>query len=174
MKRSARFLALLVLSLAACRARADGPHIAYHAETGPYSVTVFSAPDPLVAGPVELVLLVQNSADGAVVRDIAASATLRMAGQAPIPVALRPGAGGNPKLPGASVRVPAAGKWNMRLHLAPPGRASIDCDVPLPVAVNHGNRDTVLWAVFLLGATIGLFLANQQGKAKLRARKAHA
>ena len=166
-----RLAFLLLLSLLYVTAgRADGPHIAFHGTSGPYEVTLFSAPDPLVNGPVQLVLLVQRSADGSLVRGVAAMGRLQLAKRPGVPLVFRLGEGANPQLPGASVTLPVPGNWTLLLHLTGSASAQTELTVVLPVAANHGKRNTVLRAVALLAAAIVLFLANQYGKQKLRAR----
>jgi hypothetical protein len=50
-------VALLAFNL---RAHADGGFVELNQEVGPFVVTVFSAPDPLRAGPVDISVLVQD------------------------------------------------------------------------------------------------------------------
>src|SRR6266478_1753293 len=45
-------------------AQADGGFVELHQEVGPFVVTVFSAPGPLRAGPVDITVLVQDRASG--------------------------------------------------------------------------------------------------------------
>ena len=62
---------LLVAALLAfsSRAQADGGFVELHQEVGPFVVTVFSAPGPLRAGPVDISVLVQDRASGQPVLD---------------------------------------------------------------------------------------------------------
>lgn len=160
---------VLFLGAFATASHADGPHIAYNGAAGPYQVTLFSLPDPLVAGPVQLVLLVQEN--GALARSVAATGTLSLPGNAPITVQFAPGTGGNPDLPGASFKLPVAGAWTLALHLVPKTGTAQQVSTSLIVSVNHGHRNTVLFSVFALVGIIVLFLANQSAKATLRRRR---
>ncbi len=160
-------LALCTALLCAGSARADGPHIAFHATEGAYTATLFSAPDPLVAGPVDLALLVQT-ADGSTATDLRSlCGELTLAGREPIAFTFASGAGGNSRLPGATVRLPAPGTYALTLEVFAGSGAPVRFLGALPVAPDNGKRNTVLWAVFLALAVIFLFLANQYGKQKL-------
>ena len=164
--------AAILLALASCAAaRADGPHIAFHGTQGAYTITLFSAPDPLVAGPADLTLLVQNAADGSLARVPAATGQLTLPGHAPVSFRLTPGGAANRQLPGATVRLPSAGTYALRLRLTSPTAATLLFSGTLPVEANHGRRNTVLWAVFLPVVLIALFLVNQYAKQLRRARR---
>lgn len=142
---------------------ADGPHIAFHATQGNMAVTVFSAPDPLVAGPVDLNLLVQRADDGGMVV-AQVSGRLVRDGTA-IPFAFAASEGG--RLPEADVRVPVAGDYRLGLDVRT-AEGLQHFEGGLQVSENHGQRNTVLWAVFLPLVLVLLFLANQEAKRQLR------
>lgn len=146
-------------------ARADGPHIAFHGTSGPYAATVFSAPDPLVTGPVDLNILVQRADDGSLVRSAQASGQLTLPGHAPIQFVFVPGG----PLPAATVPLPDPGMYVLTLEIAVPGAAPLHFEGSLPVEANHGTRDTVAWAVTVPVLLILLFLLNQYAKGQMRA-----
>ena len=146
---------------------ADGPHIAFHATEGACTVTLFSAPDPLVAGPVTLTLLVQHAGDGSLVNGATATGELTLPGAEPVRFALRKGGSGNGQLPGATVQLKAPGTYSLGLQVAA-GTAPVRFTGTLPVEVNNGRRNTVLWAVLMPFVLALLFLANQHAKQQLR------
>ena len=154
-------------------ARADGPHIALHATQGAYTVTLFSAPDPLVAGPADLTLLVQNAGDGSLADPRTAEGEAALPGHAPVRFQMRPGGAANRRLLGATVQLPQAGAYTLTLQVAGSG-APVVFQGTLPVEANHGQRNTVLWAVFLPAVLILLFLGNQQAKLRMRRARAKA
>ena len=155
-------------------ARADGPHIAFHASQGAYTVTLFSAPDPLVAGPADLTLLVQNAADGSLAASPSVEGQAALPGHAPVTFRLLPGGAGNRRLLGATVHLADPGTYTFTLAVATPGAAPVTFRGTLPVERNEGRRNTVLWAVFLPMVLIALFLVNQQAKLRLRRTRARA
>jgi hypothetical protein len=170
-----RIAAFLVVALGtATAALADGPHIALHATQGRYEVTLFSAPDPLVTGPVELTLLVQDANTGALLSDVTAGGALVPASGAAIPLTLTPGGSSNRQLWGETVRIAAPGNYTLHLRVTAGGGPVAEFSGGLPVDANRGKRNTVLWAVFVLLASIGLFLANQTAKQRLRVARRSA
>ena len=170
--RGARTFAPVFLLALLCRAAwADGPHIAFHAVQGSYAVTLFSAPDPLVAGPAELNLLVQNAADGSLVSPAEASGELELPGHAPVHFAFQPGGAANGQLPGATIPLPDAGSYELLIALHVAGSDPLRFAGILPVAANHGRRNTVVLAVVLPGAFILLFLINQYAKGEMHRRR---
>jgi hypothetical protein len=175
-RRFVLFLALcLVLAVAmATPAFADGPHIALHATQGRYEVTLFSAPDPLVTGPVELTLLVQDANTGALLSNVTAGGALAPVSGPEIPLTLTPGGSSNRQLWGETVRIAAPGNYTLHLQVAADGGPVAEFTGALPVDANRGKRNTVLWAVFVLLAIIGLFLANQTAKQRLRVARGRA
>lgn len=168
LSRSKLMLLTLACSLLiASPARADGPHIAFHAIEGDCTVTLFSAPDPLVTGPVTLTLLVQHTGDGSLVNGASATGELALPGAEHVRFALRKGGSGNGQLPGATVQLRAPGTYSLQLQVAP-GTKPVRFSGTLPVEVNNGQRNTVLWAVLIPVVLALLFLANQHAKQQLR------
>jgi hypothetical protein len=168
--RRQSFFLLLILA-APFSAFADGPHIALHATQGRYEITVFTAPDPLVTGPIQLTLLVQDVATGALLPGVSASGTLAPASGTVIPLTLALGGASNGQLPGETVKLINPGRYTLRLGVSAAGGPADEFSGALPVDANRGKRNTVLWAVFLAVAMIGLFLANQTAKQRLRAAR---
>ncbi len=157
---------LLVFLLPACAAYADGPHIAFHGTSGNITVTLFSAPDPLVTGPADLALLVQNTSDSAVTPGASTHGELTLAGHAPVAFTLTPGNGSSGQLLEAIVPLPAAGDYTLTLAVQAGSSAHFSGD--LPVEINNGRRNTVLWTICVPTVLILLFLVNQYAKQKLR------
>jgi len=150
-------------------AHADGPHIAFHETQGAYTVTLFSAPDPLITGPVALTLLVQNAGDGALAPLASASGQLTLYGHAAIPLTFAHGGASGAQLMGATVPLADAGTYALRIRVGGnAGKAPASFSGELSVQANHGQRNTVLWAVFLPLTLILLFLANQYAKERAK------
>ena len=172
----------LLCACSSATARADGPHIAFHGTEGAYTVTMFSAPDPLVTGPAELMLLVQNAGDNTLARVASASGQLVLQGHPSIPFTLTPGGAANRELLGATVQLPDAGTYVWTLQIAGGETAAgaglgsgakaglkearANFTGTLPVESNHGQRNTVLLSILFPGVLIALFLVNQYAKQK--------
>jgi hypothetical protein len=167
---AAWLLALLPLG------HADGPHIAFHGTQGCCAITVFSAPDPLVAGDADLNILVQGSKDGTML-NAPVTGHLLLSGQPPISFAVGTPANSGPvvsgNVPGVTVHIPAPGQYQLQLEVAAPD-GPLHFTGTLLVAPDHGQRNAVLWAVFLPIGLVLLFLANQQAKLRLYRPRASA
>ena len=159
---------LVTLHVGVRPAWADGPHIAFHGSEGAYTVTLFTAPDPLVAGPVELNLLVQRAEDGTLVNMAETAGELSLPGHAPVCFRLAPGGAANRDLPGARVLLPDAGRYELGIDIHAAGSVPLHFAGAVSVEANHGKRNTVVWAVVLPVLLILLFLTNQYAKAQLR------
>ncbi len=134
-------------------------------------MTLFSAPDPLVTGPVTLTLLVQSSADGPMLAGASARGSLTLPGHDRVAFTMARGSGSDRQLPVVSLTLPAAGAYALELVVQVPGQTPDHFSAVLPVETNHGQRNTVLWAVFVPVVLAGLFLLNQQGKVQMRRRR---
>ena len=73
-------ISLLILSALAVRASADGGMVRLSREVGAYRVTLFSAPTPFRAGPVDLSLLLQDAETGAAILDAEVLVRVRKSG----------------------------------------------------------------------------------------------
>ena len=97
-----RLLVLAVAAASAPRVFADGGAVQFRQETGPFLVTLFAAPAPLRAGPVDLSVMVQDRTSLEPVLD--ADVSLRLSAE-----------GG----PGSSARLTRANAQNKLLYAAP-------------------------------------------------------
>ena len=164
-------LALFAISSAA---RADGGHIALHATSGPYTVTLFTMPEPLVAGPVDLSLLVQDASTGAVLGDASAEGTLALTGGAAAQTTITLGhqAATNALLLAGTASLARPGSYALTLRVTRPGSAPEVFSTVLPVGANHRRRTTLVLALVVPLAIILLFLVNQESKQKGRRTEA--
>jgi len=110
---------LLVAALLALttRAQADGGFVELQQEVGPFVVTVFSAPGPLRAGPVDISVLVQDRASGQTVLD--AEVFVRLKGPGGITLVERATreAAQNRLLYSALMNLPEAGQWELEVTI---------------------------------------------------------
>ena len=65
--RATPFVAVLLML--GVDARADGGAVRWRGSAGVFTVTIFTPPDPIAAGPIDLSVLVQNRANGAPILD---------------------------------------------------------------------------------------------------------
>ena len=143
--------------LTAPAARGDGGLVRLSQTAGPFEITLFTAPTPLRAGPVDVSVLVQ--ADHAPVLDAEVQVTLRAPGVERTAIATR-AAATNKLLYAALLDVPEAGRWTLEAQVRVSERAAtVSCEVdvapPLPPVL-------VFWPYFALPAVvIALFALHQ-------------
>lgn len=165
-RRAATMVAVFLL--AAPVAWPDGGVVRLRESRGALVVTVFTAPDPLPAGPQDVSVLVQDPS-GAPVLD--AEVTLRFdppegPGSGFAVRALRSQAT-NKLLQAARVDLGEVGEWRLGVSVSRAGQAS-DLSGPLPIAPPT-HRVAALWDVFALPPLmVVLFALNQT----LRPRRA--
>ena len=121
-------------------AAADGGLVRLSERAGPFTITVFTAPTPLRAGPIDVSVLVQDADGGRVVGDAAVSVTLRTVEPRPATVtgtATRAQAT-NKLLYAALLELPSPGRWQVDVSVERAGTAAaavslaVDVAPPLP------------------------------------------
>ena len=151
--------------LAAAPAMADGGRLRVRQEAGPFVISVFTAPEPLSAGPADVSVLVQDRASGEV--RLGAQVELRLRGPDSAAVqALAASPGVNRLLKAAVVDLSAPGDWSLEVTAREGGLPSqVSC--VLPVAA----RATRLAGVWPLLAFPPLAVALFGVERTLRARR---
>lgn len=103
----------------AADAAGDGGAVRVSERAGPYTVTVFTAPTPLRAGPIDVSILVQDARGRDVIGDATVAVTLR--GSAPGSGTVRAPAtraqATNKLLYAALLTLPAAGRWRVEVTI---------------------------------------------------------
>lgn len=131
---------LLAALLLAGRAGADGGAVRLSQRVDDVSVTVFTSPTPLRAGPIDVSVLLLDGRTGAVIGDAGVNVTLRTPPPEEMTVtatATRAQAT-NKLLYAALLDLPAAGAWRVEVAIDraghPPAAVTFDVDVapPLP------------------------------------------
>jgi hypothetical protein len=121
---------LFVLFACAAAAAADGGRVRVRRAAGPWTITVFTSPEPLVAGPADVSVLVQERDGGAIVLDADIVFELRGPGGKERAVAAGPGT--NRLLESAVVTLATPGDWLVSVSVRRAGEsARVSC--PLPV-----------------------------------------
>jgi hypothetical protein len=153
---------LLMIVMAPLAAHADGGIVQLREASGPFVVTVFTAPETLRAGPIDTSVLVQERESGRVILD----ATVSLAFQ---PVA---GAGQrfqarathvqarNKLLQAATIDIPAGGWWDVQISVSRGGAQGVVATkvLVLPAA----PRLAAIWPLLILPpVAIGLFALHQ-------------
>ena len=112
MTRRGLFAAGLLLS--AAHTLADGGRVRLRQDAGPFAITVFTAPDPLTAGPADVSVMVQSREEGAVLLDAEVEVRLTAPGSAEAR-RYRAGPGVNRLMKVTAVALPLAGRWRLEV-----------------------------------------------------------
>ena len=157
-------LVCLTWALGSAVARGDGGTVRLSQRHGRYQITVFTAPTPFRAGPVDVSVLVQDAATGEPVPQVDVTVAAAPEGQ-PLQArryAATTGAATNKLFHAATFELPQPGKWEMEIVIegiqrAEQVRFSLEAAEPAP-------RWLALWpwmswpvlAVFLFGMHLWL------------------
>ncbi len=145
-------LIVAVVPMLRVDARADGGAVRRRESAGAFTVTVFTSPDPIAAGPTDVSVLVQDRADGAPILDGLVKLRLTSPshvgdGDRMLEATATHDAAANKLLYATWIDV-GAGEWT--LHVAVErGHESSSVDVPLSV-VPATTRLTEYWPHLLL------------------------
>jgi hypothetical protein len=148
----------IVLEAVVC---ADGGLLRVRQEAGPFIVSVFTAPEPLRVGPVDVSVIVQSSGGG-VLTDAVVDIILESATR---PVERRRAtatraAASNKLAKAAVVDLPVAGQWTLTVAIRLNGdAATVTCLLPVAPAQ---SRISLIWPWLLMPpVVIALFAVHQ-------------
>jgi hypothetical protein len=99
-------------------ARADGGTLCLSGETAGYRITVFSAPVPLRAGPVDISVFVQDSATGLPMPEAQATVRLTKPGQGALEGTATRAAATNKLFLATMFELTASGRWELEVQVA--------------------------------------------------------
>jgi hypothetical protein len=155
-------LFLLVVGLAPREAHGDGGAVRLSRQVGPYRVTVFTAPTPPRAGPVDVSVFVQDGAGGEALPDVTVRITLTPLGREGPSLEARATheAATNKLFQAAAFDLPAPGRWKIAVTVeGPRGPAECACEVE---AEAPPPRWVELWPWFAWPAVpVVLFVLHQ-------------
>jgi hypothetical protein len=173
MRRAAgsAILACILVAVQCGQVRADGGALRVSTEKGSYRVTVFTAPTPFRAGPVDISILVQDRATGALVPGARASICLTKAGQATVTLPATTEAATNKLFRAAQFDVPASGLWNLEVQIdGPSGSAAIQASLEAAKALPQWHE--LSWWISWPGVVVVLFAIHQVRVSRHRGRRA--
>jgi hypothetical protein len=162
MKQFWPFATVLLLAMWARAAQGDGGTLLLHQDAGPFTITLFAAPQPLQTGPAELSVLVQDRS-GEVLLDPVIDLSLSPEAADPSHQTIRMtrGQASNRLLQACTVRFPTRGKWRLTLFVRRGkdiARLSTECTVE----PDH-SRALLVWFYVLLPVGIILLFVIHQG-----------
>jgi hypothetical protein len=163
MKAFCRLAAVLVLGVSTTAARGDGGTMLFHQDDGPFTITLFAAPQPLQVGAADLSVMVQDRSSGEVLLDPVTYLSLapeaeRASRQT---IRLERGQASNRLLQAATVHFSRAGKWRLTLLVR---RGSDVASLSTECVIEKGSsRALLVWFYVLLPAgIILLFVVHQR------------
>lgn len=164
---------LFALFAMSAQAEADGGVVRIHQKAGPFIVTVFSAPSPLRAGPVDISVLVQRGEDGQPVLKGEVFVRLRSAGGISVTKRATRDAAQNKLLYSAVMNLPEPGEWELEITVEQDkGTASVlghmTAAAPRPFLLSYWG------SLSLPPVIVALFALNQALKRRAVRRKISA
>lgn len=135
-------------------------------DAGPFAITVFTAPEPLTAGPADVSVLVQDRQTGEALLD--ASVDLALAGpDGGPPAAARAESGTNRLMKSAAVTLGGPGSWKLEVVVRRAGeQARVACMLPVaPAAAPLASA----WP-FLIVPPVAVALFALRGAIRRRSR----
>jgi hypothetical protein len=137
MRLAVRGLILVWLSFGPCAwANGDGGAVRLSAQQGHYRITVFSAPSPLRAGPVDISVLVQDAATGESLGDGLVTVRMTKIGQPALEYPATRQAATNKLLHAAQFEIPMPGQWQLEVRVeGSQGAAVVGCELEAAEAV---------------------------------------
>jgi hypothetical protein len=130
-------LSLAILVGPCCAAAiADGGQVRANEKHGEFQITVFTSPNPLRAGPIDVSVLIQDVETGIVHVDGTTTVELTSSDLTlpPIRAAATPEAATNKLLGAALFDLPAAGRWNARVEVTPHDESPISISFTVDAA----------------------------------------
>jgi len=163
--------AVFILGMWATAARGDGGTMLLHQDSGPFTITLFAAPQPLQVGVADLSVMVQDRSSGDVLLDPDVDLTVApdTADTSPQTLRLTRGQASNRLLQAATVQFPRPGKWRLTLLISR-GVEAVRLGTECTVEPDR-SRGLLVWFYVLLPAVLILLFAIHQGL-KIHQRKA--
>jgi len=152
-------LAMAVLLSATATAYGDGGAMLLHQDSGPFTVTLFAAPQPLHAGMADISVMVQDRTSGQTLLDPVVDVTLD---HDPV-VRLGPGLSGNKLVQSATVHFARAGRYGLSIVVRR-GHDVAQLTTECNVEADHSRAALVWFYVLLPAVAIVLFVIQQRLK----------
>jgi hypothetical protein len=143
-------------------AHADGGAVCLREGSGAFLVTVFVAPEPAQAGPIDMSVLVQDRQTGAVILDAKVDLAVRRVGGGDTGLRTRATReqSTNKVLQSGRIDLPTSGLWALRVFVSREGDESVFATI-LPVSP-AAPRLIAFWPLLLLPPlAIALFALHQ-------------
>lgn len=165
-----RLLVLIVLLLTVSATTfADGGRLRFSQTSGPFLVTLFTAPEPLTRGPADFSIMVQDAKTGDILPDAKVTLLLTSVQGNILRAVASHGIATNRLLQAAQFDLPTSGNWSVHVDVQQGSQSS---SVDANVSVQPGSRKAVLVWIFAVLPLVALllFTLHQRQKAFLARR----
>jgi hypothetical protein len=157
-------LVAVALFAQACPALADGGILQLQRASGPFVITVFTAPAPLRVGPADISIMVQDSGSYRLVLDAEVAVSIcREGGGETVEAEARRERSKNKLLYAALLSPPEEGRWMLAVTVVNNSQKT-RISGPINVAPRRSFLLTCWWTLVLPPIAIALFVINQWRK----------
>jgi hypothetical protein len=139
---------------------ADGGTLRLSEKHGPYRVAVFTSPQPLRAGLIDVSVLVQDAWNGEPLRDVAVRLVLIGPDSSERSLTVSRAAATNQLFQAVQFELPSAGTWRVRVILDGP-RGSAETAFSMEAAEALPRWTELAWWIALPGIVVMLFVLHQ-------------
>jgi hypothetical protein len=149
---------------------ADGGRIRMHEKSGPFLITLFTTPDPLVAGPADFSVAVERADRAGIVEDAEVTLLLTRPNGTHMALQATHGAATSRFLYAANLSLPVNGAWRVKAIVSKGdqvGESETRVDVLPPTAFS----DQTHWQIAAVPIVVLLFFLQQVGRRKLAVRR---
>ncbi len=139
----------------------DGGAVCVSKQHGDYLVTVFAAPLPFRAGPVDISVLIQNASTGEPAPEMRVTVCMTKPNQAPLMCSATREAATNKLLQSAQLELPEPGRWELEVRVDNEQEPVVirgELDAAAPLA---RWRELWLW-IGWPALAVGLFVMHQR------------
>ena len=167
-----RFVIAFGLLCCVASAYADGGRLRMHAPAGPFTVTLFTTPDPLRADEADFSVALERAATGELVDDARITLVLTPVaegGRGRIELPATHQAATSAFMQAADVKLPHGGDWTVTVVVRE-GRESGECSTALEVLPASPLGGQIFWEIMLVPFALLFFAVHQRLKIRQRRR----
>lgn len=164
-------IALGFLFVCALPLAADGGRIRLHQQAGPFLVTLFTTPDPLVSGPADFSVAVERADAPGVLEDAEVTLILTAPDGSRQAASATHQAATTRFLQAANLQLAQSGSWQLRVMIAE-GAQAAECSTSFNVEPQTVVGSGLLWQLLALPVGVLLYILHRRRKAAKRKKLA--
>ncbi|WP_420239582.1 hypothetical protein ACOBR2_08445 [Telmatobacter bradus] len=149
---------------------ADGGRIRMHEKSGPFLITLFTTPDPLVAGPADFSVAVERADRAGVVEDAEVTLLLTRPDGTHLALQATHGAATSRFLYAANLSLPVSGAWRVKAIVSK-GDLVGESETRVDVLPLTSFGDQTHWQIAAVPISVLLFFLHQMRRRRLAGRR---